>query len=164
MFIGYYWFTQIVITTMASSKMQSEEFRKHFQYHVIVYFWSFCTCYFKCIFLQLFIEKENQSRFKEANQNIFPFFGQFSFSLYSFLMRINQFTFCIERSFAFLIFNSRQNTPQCTRKLIVISPLNLINIFMHLNPAINVPAHTFINWYLKYYGAGKSIRGNYRKN
>lgn len=33
-----------------------------------------------------------------------------------------------ERSFAFLIFNSQQNAPRCSRKLKIISPLDLISI------------------------------------
>ena len=34
---------------------------------------------------------------------------------------------------------------------------------MRLNLVINVQAHIFINWYLKYYGTGKSICGTDRK-
>lgn len=34
---------------------------------------------------------------------------------------------------------------------------------MRLNLVINMPAHIFINWYLKYYGTGKSICETDRK-
>lgn len=34
---------------------------------------------------------------------------------------------------------------------------------MRLNPVIKTQAHIFINWYLKYYGTGKSICGSDRK-
>ena len=83
-----------------------------------------------CSFFNSLLRGGGGTDLRKTIRIYFAFFCRFSFSFHTIFSCGNKSVYILhrERSFAFLIFNSQQNTLQCSRKLIIIGPLDLKTI------------------------------------